>query len=194
MDFSEIIVAIIIGLVILAINSLGSKKQQTTKDQPQRRPNRDIFPEKSTPVEEHEEEWDAPRPQTLDEIFQELRRAHEEEQKKTVREEEDYIPRTPKRTAAQSRPQERMQPLEQKEPQVDWRPKPYPVDNPVEKKVRPKPVSPAPIPAEEGKSVFAHAAVQSTQTNENHDTPAIEVDEIDWRKAIIASEILNRKY
>ena len=41
MDFSEIIVTIIISLVIIAINALGSKKKQEVKNQqgePMRRP------------------------------------------------------------------------------------------------------------------------------------------------------------
>ena len=65
MDFSEIIVAIIIGLVILAINSLGAKKQQNTKNQPRRQPGRSLMSEESTPTEnaekEDEESWGIPR-------------------------------------------------------------------------------------------------------------------------------------
>ena len=82
MDFSEIIVAIIIGLVILAINSLGAKKQQSTKNQPRRQRDRSLMSEESAPVEnsekEEEESWGIPRTLTLDEIFRELRKAREE--------------------------------------------------------------------------------------------------------------------
>ena len=103
MDFSEIIVAIIIGLVILAINSVGSKKQQSSKNQPGRQPGRTIFPEASTQApqrEEQEESRDASTPLTLDEIFAELRRAHEEEERK-AHEADEYIPRAPRRAQPQ---------------------------------------------------------------------------------------------
>lgn len=210
MDFSEIIVAIIIGLVILAINTLGSKKQQSSRNQPRRQPGQSPFPEESTSKEDDEEEWGAPRTITLDEIFQELRRAREEEeQKKMAREEDDYIPRSPQKSAAshpqpqpvQSRTPSRPQPLEQRQPQVEWRPKPHPTRKPVEEKVQAQPATrvSTPAPAEEGESVFAHTAQPQlsallSQTNEPNDVGTIDVSDIDWRKAIIASEILNRKY
>ena len=89
MDFSEIIVAIIIGLVILAINSLGAKKQQNTKNQPRRQPGRSLMSEESTPTEnsekEDEESWGIPRTLTLDEIFRELRKAREEAERQADR-------------------------------------------------------------------------------------------------------------
>ncbi|OUN73938.1 hypothetical protein [Barnesiella sp. An55] len=208
MDFSEIIVAIIIGLVILAINTLGSKKQQSSQNQPRRQPGQSPFPEESTSKEDDEEEWGAPRTKTLDEIFQELRRAREEEeQRKMAREEDDYIPRSPQRRVAshpqpqpvQARTPSRPQPLERRQPQTEWRPKPYPTEKTVEEKVQAQPPTQVSTPAEEGESVFAHTAQPQlsallSQTNEPNDVAAIDVSDIDWRKAIIASEILNRKY
>lgn len=208
MDFSEIIVAIIIGLVILAINSLGAKKQQSTKNQPRREPDRDLTPEESTPAEnseKEEESWGTPRTLTLDEIFQELRKAREEAERQAA-EEEEYIPRAPRRprrqeqTAAQSRPQK----LEQRQPQPEWQ-----LDSPSAPSQapaapaanqRPEQVAPT-IPEAEGVSVFTRTPAFATAatsrpipTDDTLDASAIDVGEIDWRKAVIVSEILNRKY
>lgn len=211
MDFSEIIVAIIIGLVILAINSLGAKKQQSTKNQPRRHRDRSLMSEESAPVEnseKEEESWGAPRTLTLDEIFQELRKAREEaEQQASEEEEEEYIPRAPKRphrqqeqTTSQSRPQK----LEQRQPQTEWQldSPSAPAQAPAKPVAKPRPASVVPsIPETEGVSVFSHtpafataAASRPVPTEEALDAPAIDVGEIDWRKAVIVSEILNRKY
>lgn len=193
MDFSEIIVAIIIGLVILAINSLGAKKQQNTKNQPRRQPSRSLMSEESTPTEnaekEDEESWGIPRTLTLDEIFRELRKAREEADRQEP-EEEEYIPRAPKRS---HRPGAN---APQPQPQSEWK-----LDTPSETtpaaKSHATPVVPS-SPETEGSSVFtgtpAFAASRPVPTDSTIDAPVINVGEIDWRKAVIASEILNRKY
>lgn len=193
MDFSEIIVAIIIGLVILAINSLGAKKQQNTKNQPRRQPGRSLMSEESTPTEnaekEDEESWGIPRTLTLDEIFRELRKAREEAERQEP-EEEEYIPRAPKRS---HRPGAN---APQPQPQPEWK-----LDTPSETtpaaKSHATPVVPS-SPETEGSSVFtgtpAFAASRPVTTDSTIDAPVINVGEIDWRKTVIASEILNRKY
>lgn len=193
MDFSEIIVAIIIGLVILAINSLGAKKQQSTKNQPRRQRDRSLMSEESTPTEnaekEDEESWGIPRTLTLDEIFRELRKAREEAERQEP-EEEEYIPRAPKRS---HRPGAN---APQPQPQSEWK-----LDTPSETtpaaKSHATPVVPS-SPETEGSSVFtgtpAFAASRPVTTDSTIDAPVINVGEIDWRKAVIASEILNRKY
>ena len=210
MDFSEIIVAIIIGLVILAINSLGAKKQQNTKNQPRRQPSRSLMSEESTPTEnaekEDEESWGIPRTLTLDEIFRELRKAREEAERQEP-EEEEYIPRAPKRphrqqeqTTSQSRPQK----LEQRQPQTEWQldSPSAPAQAPAKPVAKTRPASVVPsAPEAEGISVFSRTPAFATAatprpvpTEESLDAPAIDVGEIDWRKAVIVSEILNRKY
>lgn len=199
MDFSEIIVAIIIGAVILAINSVGSKKQQNSKNQPQREPSRPLYPQESTPAAEQEETWDTSPTLTLDDIFNELRRAREEEERKAREEEDDYIPRAQKPREPQPQVQARPQNLERRRQQVEWRPKPHAVKNrPAAAEVRPQqqpqPAAHAPTPEEEGAPVFAHTAAQPLPTYENNDNNSFDASEIDWRKAVIASEILNRKY
>lgn len=199
MDFSEIIVAIIIGLVILAINSLGAKKQQNTKNQPRRQPGRSLMSEESTPTEnsekEDEESWGIPRTLTLDEIFRELRKAREEAERQEP-EEEEYIPRAPKRSHRPGANAPQPQPLAQPQPQSEWK-----LDTPSETtpaaKSHATPVVPS-SPETEGSSVFtgtpAFAASRPVTTDSTIDAPVINVGEIDWRKAVIASEILNRKY
>lgn len=209
MDFSEIIVAIIIGLVILAINSLGAKKQQSTKNQPRRQRDRSLMSEESAPTEnseKEEESWGIPRTLTLDEIFRELRKAREEAERQEP-EEEEYIPRAPKRphrqqeqTTSQSRPQK----LEQRQPQTEWQldSPSAPAQAPAKPVAKPRPASVVPsAPEAEGVSVFSRTPAFATAapprpvpTEESLDAPAIDVGEIDWRKAVIVSEILNRKY
>ena len=203
MDFSEIIVAIIIGLVILAINSVGSKKQQSSKNQPGRQPGRTIFPEASTQVpqrEEQEESRDASTPLTLDEIFAELRRAHEEEERK-AHEADEYIPRAPRRAQPQPSRRPQVQPLERREPQTEWRPQPRPAEQPAATVPKPEPAATILTPEEEGKSALARPQTSArpvTQTvpvqESEAETESIDISDIDWRKAVIAAEILNRKY
>lgn len=203
MDFSEIIVAIIIGLVILAINSVGSKKQQSSKNQPGRQPGRPIVPGASTPTPEREEEnRDASTPLTLDEIFRELRRAHEEEERKAHEEEEDeYIPRAPRRAQPQPSRRPQVQPLERREPQTEWRAQPRPAEQPAATVPKPEPAATILTPEEEGKSALARPQTSArpvTQTvpvqESEAETESIDISDIDWRKAVIAAEILNRKY
>lgn len=203
MDFSEIIVAIIIGLVILAINSVGSKKQQSSKNQPGRQPGRTIFPEASTQApqrEEQEESRDASTPLTLDEIFAELRRAHEEEERK-AHEANEYIPRAPRRAQPQPSRRPQVQPLERREPQTEWRPQPRPAEQPAATVPKPEPAATILTPEEEGKSALARPQTSArpvTQTvpvqESEAETESIDISDIDWRKAVIAAEILNRKY
>ena len=201
MDFSEIIVAIIIGLVILAINSLGAKKQQNTKNQPRRQPGRSLMSEESTPTEnaekEDEESWGIPRTLTLDEIFRELRKAREEAERQEP-EEEEYIPRAPKRS---HRPGAN---APQPQPQPEWKldTPSAPAQAPAKPVAKTRPASVVPsAPEAEGISVFSRTPAFATAatprpvpTEESLDAPAIDVGEIDWRKAVIVSEILNRKY
>ena len=203
MDFSEIIVAIIIGLVILAINSVGSKKQQSSKNQPGRQPGRTIFPEASTQApqrEEQEESRDASTPLTLDEIFAELRRAHEEEERK-AHEADEYIPRAPRRAQPQPSRRSQVQPLERREPQTEWRPQPRPAEQPAATVSKPEPAATILTPEEEGKSALARPQTSArpvTQTvpvqESEAETESIDISDIDWRKAVIAAEMLNRKY
>ena len=68
MDFSEIIVTIIISLVIIAINALGSKKKQEVKNQQGERPLQDTESHEAT-----DEPWGETRTLTIDDIFKELR-------------------------------------------------------------------------------------------------------------------------
>lgn len=203
MDFSEIIVAIIIGMVILAINSVGPKKQQSSKNQPGRQPGRTIFPEASTQApqrEEQEESRDASTPLTLDEIFAELRRAHEEEERK-AHEADEYIPRAPRRAQPQPSRRPQVQPLERREPQTEWRPQPRPAEQPAATVPKPEPAATILTPEEEGKSALARPQTSArpvTQTvpvqESEAETESIDISDIDWRKAVIAAEILNRKY
>ena len=203
MDFSEIIVAIIIGMVILAINSVGSRKQQSSKNQPGRQPGRTIFPEASTQApqrEEQEESRDASTPLTLDEIFAELRRAHEEEERK-AHEADEYIPRAPRRAQPQPSRRPQVQPLERREPQTEWRPQPRPAEQPAATVPKPEPAATILTPEEEGKSALARPQTSArpvTQTvpvqESEAETESIDISDIDWRKAVIAAEILNRKY
>ena len=80
MDFSEIIVTIIISLVIIAINALGSKKKQEVKNQQGERPLQDTESHETT-----DEPWGETRTLTIDDIFKELRKAKEEaEQEKAT--------------------------------------------------------------------------------------------------------------
>ncbi|WP_346694821.1 hypothetical protein [Barnesiella viscericola] len=165
--------------------------------------------EESTPTEnaeKEEESWGTPRTLTLDEIFQELRKAREEAEQQAA-EEEEYIPRAPKRphrqqeqTTSQSRPQK----LEQRQPQTEWQldSPSAPAQAPAKPVAKPRPASVVPsAPEAEGISVFSRTPAFATAatprpvpTEESLDAPAIDVGEIDWRKAVIVSEILNRKY
>lgn len=206
MDFSEIIVAIIIGLVILAINSLGAKKQQNTKNQPRRQRDRSLMSEESTPTEnseKEEESWGIPRTLTLDEIFRELRKAREEAERQEP-EEEGSIPRAPKRSHRPGANAPQPQPLAQRQPQSEWKldSPSAPAQAPAKPVAKPRPASVVPsAPEAEGVSVFSRTPAFATAapprpvpTEESLDAPAIDVGEIDWRKAVIVSEILNRKY
>ena len=93
MDFSEIIVTIIISLVIIAINALGSKKNQEVKNQQGERPLQDTDSHETT-----DEPWGEPRTLTIDDIFKELRKAKEE-----AEQEDDYIPKAKKKPQAGER-------------------------------------------------------------------------------------------
>ena len=144
MDFSEIIVTIIISLVIIAINALGSKKKQEVKNQ-----------------------QGETRTLTIDDIFKELRKAKEE-----AEQEDDYIPK------AKKKPQTQI------------------LERPAEK--TPEPIILSTMPEKEGVAVFTHTvppitSLQHTDYDTAGENP-IDVKDIDWRKAVIASEILNRKY
>ena len=190
-------------MVILAINSVGSKKQQSSKNQPGRQPGRTIFPEASTQApqrEEQEESRDASTPLTLDEIFAELRRAHEEEERK-AHEADEYIPRAPRRAQPQPSRRPQVQPLERREPQTEWRPQPRPAEQPAATVPKPEPAATILTPEEEGKSALARPQTSArpvTQTvpvqESEAETESIDISDIDWRKAVIAAEILNRKY
>lgn len=53
------------------------------------------------------------------------------------------------------------------------------------------------MPEKEGVAVFTHTVPPITSLHTDYDTAGenpIDVKDIDWRKAVIASEILNRKY
>ena len=80
MDFSEIIVTIIISLVIIAINALGSKKKQEVKNQQGERPLQDTESHETT-----DEPWGETRTLTIDDIFKELRKATDTNTRKTGR-------------------------------------------------------------------------------------------------------------
>ena len=152
MDFSEIIVTIIISLVIIAINALGSKKKQEVKNQQGERPLQDTESHETT-----DEPWGETRTLTIDDIFKELRKAKEEAKKK---------------------------------PQTQI------LERPAEK--TPEPIIPPTMPEKEGVAVFTHTvppitSLQHTDYDTAGENP-IDVKDIDWRKAVIASEILNRKY
>ncbi len=170
MDFSEIIIAIIIGLVILAINASGAKKKQTTKNQSRTPHNRIPESREFTPQEAEESTWNEPRPLTIDDIFKELRRAKEEAEQ----EEDDYIPKAPRKEKSAN------------------------PEKPAEKKN--EPVKPTPV-LEIIPPAFAQAtagmpqpATQPLKYNNEPDENVIDIQDIDWRKAVIVSEILNRKY
>ena len=166
MDFSEIIVAIIIGLVILAINSLGAKKQQNTKNQPRRQPSRSLMSEESTPTEnaeKEEESWGTPRTLTLDEIFQELRKAAKRpsnrppKRRSTFRARPSGRTRQQEQTTSQSRPQK----LEQRQPQTEWQldSPSAPAQAPAKPVAKPRPASVVPSAPRSRRNIglFAHA-------------------------------------
>ena len=162
MDFSEIIVTIIISLVIIAINALGSKKKQEVKNQQGERPLQDTESHETT-----DEPWGETRTLTIDDIFKELRKAKEE-----AEQEDDYIPK------AKKKPQTQI------------------LERPAEK--TPEPIIPSTMPEKEGVAVFTHTvppitSLQHTDYDTAGENP-IDVKDVDWRKAVIASEILNRKY
>ena len=162
MDFSEIIVTIIISLVIIAINALGSKKKQEVKNQQGERPLQDTESHETT-----DEPWGETRTLTIDDIFKELRKAKEE-----AEQEDDYIPK------AKKKPQTQI------------------LEIPAEK--TPEPIIPSTMPEKEGVAVFTQTEPpKTTLQHPDYDTAGenpIDVKDIDWRKAVIASEILNRKY
>ena len=150
MDFSEIIVTIIISLVIIAINALGSKKKQEVKNQQGERPLQDTESHETT-----DEPWGETRTLTID-----------------AEQEDDYIPK------AKKKPQTQI------------------LERPAEK--TPEPIIPSTMPEKEGVAVFTHTvppitSLQHTDYDTAGENP-IDVKDIDWRKAVIASEILNRKY
>ena len=145
MDFSEIIVTIIISLVIIAINALGSKKKQEVKNQQGERPLQDTA-----------------------KLIKDL----EAKAKEEAEQEDDYIPK------AKKKPQTQI------------------LERPAEK--TPEPIIPPTMPEKEGVAVFTHTvppitSLQHTDYDTAGENP-IDVKDIDWRKAVIASEILNRKY
>ena len=155
MDFSEIIVTIIISLVIIAINALGSKKKQEVKNQQGERPLQDTESHETT-----DEPWGETRTLTIDDIF-----------KEEAEQEDDYIPK------AKKKPQTQI------------------LERPAEK--TPEPIIPSTMPEKEGVAVFTHTVPPITSLHTDYDTAGenpIDVKDIDWRKAVIASEILNRKY
>ena len=173
MDFSEIIVTIIISLVIIAINALGSKKKQEVKNQQGERPLQDTESHETT-----DEPWGETRTLTIDDIFKELRKAKEE-----AEQEDDYIPKAKKKPQTQilERPAEKTLP--------GWLARDI---------VSPEPIIPSTMPEKEGVAVFTHTvppitSLQHTDYDTAGENP-IDVKDIDWRKAVIASEILNRKY
>ena len=150
MDFSEIIVTIIISLVIIAINALGSKKKQEVKNQQGERPLQDTESHETT-----DEPWGETRTLTIE-----------------AEQEDDYIPK------AKKKPQTQI------------------LERPAEK--TPEPIIPSTMPEKEGVAVFTHTvppitSLQHTDYDTAGENP-IDVKDIDWRKAVIASEILNRKY
>ena len=177
MDFSEIIVAIIIWVIIFTINLTGSKKQQSSKNQPKRKPIQNRVPN-TQPLPE--EPWDESRTLTLDDIFQELRKAREEAEASQPQVDDDYIPKAPK---------------------------PVPVDEPVKRPKAPairresEPAVAFTAPQVENPLVTPRETIPSAKPvtapstgYEIAEEPIMNIQEIDWRKAVIASEILNRKY
>ena len=120
-------------------------------------------------TESHEttdEPWGETRTLTIDDIFKELRKAKEE-----AEQEDDYIPK------AKKKPQTQI------------------LERPAEK--TPEPIIPSTMPEKEGVAVFTHTVPPITSLHTDYDTAGenpIDVKDIDWRKAVIASEILNRKY
>lgn len=104
---------------------------------------------------------------TIDDIFKEQRKAKEE-----AEQEDDYIPK------AKKKPQTQI------------------LERPAEK--TPEPIIPSTMPEKEGVAVFTHTvppitSLQHTDYDTAGENP-IDVKDIDWRKVVIASEILNRKY
>ena len=79
MDFSEIIVTIIISLVIIAINALGSKKKQEVKNQQGERPLQDTESHETT-----DEPWGETRTLTIFDRFKELRKRKRKQNRKTT--------------------------------------------------------------------------------------------------------------
>lgn len=173
MDFSEIIIAIIVGLVILAINSSGSKKKQATKNQSGRPHNHVPEPREYTRQKTEESIWDIPQPLSLDDIFAELRKAKEE----TERANEDYIPRSPQK----KKPVVPRKPVkERREPAI-----PEPLPQNITTPASTQAVAETPRPA-------TQPLKYEETTDEQH--ASIDIQDVDWRKAVIVSEILNRKY
>lgn len=158
MDFSEIIVTIIISLVIIAINALGSKKKQEVKNQQGERPLQDTESHETT-----DEPWGETRTLTIDDIAESERgsragrRLYPKSQEKAT---DTNTRKTGRKNAG--------------------------TDNPPT------------MPEKEGVAVFTHTvppitSLQHTDYDTAGENP-IDVKDIDWRKAVIASEILNRKY
>ena len=204
MDFSETNRRlIIIGLVILAINSVGSKKQQSSKNQPGRQPGRTIFPEASTQTPQREEQKRVEMlphhlPWTkFSQSCAELTKRRSERLTRPM----NISPRAPRRAQPQPSRRPQVQPLERREPQTEWRPQPRPAEQPAATVPKPEPAATILTPEEEGKSALARPQTSArpvTQTvpvqESEAETESIDISDIDWRKAVIAAEILNRKY
>ena len=79
MDFSEIIVTIIISLVIIAINALGSKKKQEVKNQQGERPLQDTESHETT-----DEPWGETRTLTIDDSKSCGKRKRKQSRKTTI--------------------------------------------------------------------------------------------------------------
>ena len=81
-------------------------------------------------------------------------------------------------------------------PKAKKKPQTQILERPAEK--TPEPIIPSTMPEKEGVAVFTHTvppitSLQHTDYDTAGENP-IDVKDIDWRKAVIASEILNRKY
>ncbi len=163
-DLSELIISLIIAAAIYAINSLGSKKKQKAKNQ--------HIPEDFDPDEDIEEIEKDVREISLDDLFQELRREAAERKKTFAKEEGDYIPRASRSP----------------EPPVQPRPKPI---APKAAAVVSKPVAMM-TPESEGMRVTSPVS-DMPEVPEINEAP-FDIEDVDWRQVVIASEILNRKY
>ncbi len=167
--------------MIFVINSWGSKKKQQAKNQNTTSSPSSIEGEEEAEFDAMDLTWDEvfdslrkqkeQATKTWEGSFKELRKNNEQATKPPAREEDDYIPRS---TRAQ-------QPIAQPVAQI--------------KREEPRPITLSSTLRAEGGTPIKHPPIEPIESGEIGDLDeTFNLDEIDWRQTVVASEILNRRY